>query len=75
MHGSVGGYVTNETYKSKIKAIKDNIFKIGSVRNAAQFTRSLANIADYTQMNTTIKALAKLEFMYPEMPRGKTEKE
>ena len=38
--------VTNKPFKSKVKAIEDDVFEMGSVKNAAQFSRSLLNIAD-----------------------------
>ena len=33
-----GSYTAKKPYKSKIKTIKDNIFEIGSTKNAAQFS-------------------------------------
>ena len=43
-------YGGNTPFKSKIKAMENVIFEMGSVKNAAQFSRSLLNIADYVQM-------------------------
>ena len=44
------GYVGNKPHKIKIKEIKDNVFESGQQKNAAQFTKSLQNVADYVQM-------------------------
>ena len=43
-------YVGNKPFKSKLKAIKDDVFEMRSVKNAAQFSRSLLSIADYVQL-------------------------
>ena len=45
----VRGTITNKPFKSKIKSIEDDLFEVGSVKNAAQFLRSLLNIADHVQ--------------------------
>ena len=63
-----------------IKAIEDDIFKIGSIKNAPQFTKSLLHVADYLQMKynkevgKAIRMLEKPKFIYQEMPKGKMEK-
>ena len=44
------GYMGNKPYKSKIMEIKGDVFKVGSSKNAAQFTKSLLNVADYIQI-------------------------
>ena len=44
-----GNYITNKSNKSKIKTIMDDVFKIGSAKNAAQFSR-LLSMADYIQI-------------------------
>ena len=40
----------NKPYKNKVKEIEENGFEVGSLRNAAKFTRSLLNVSDYIQM-------------------------
>ena len=51
----VGGPVqynipSNKPHKSKISMIQDEVFEIGSVKHAAQFTKSLLNVPDYIQI-------------------------
>ena len=46
MHGR---YVTNKPFKSKINAIKGNMFEVGLLKDAAQFTRLLLNTTDEIQ--------------------------
>ena len=66
-------YVGNKPFKSTLKALKDNVFEMGSVKNATQFLRSLLNIADYVQMKYNNKAgdairnLKYPMFVYPNM--------
>ena len=58
------------------------MFEMGSVKNAAQFIRSLLNIVDFVQMKynnevcKAIRILSKPTFIHLEMPWGviKTDK-
>ena len=70
-------YITNKPFKSQVKVIKDDVFMMRSVKNAAQFFISLLNIADYVQLkynNEVGDAMQDLKhplFNYPEMPEEK----
>ena len=67
-------YVTNTPFKSKVKAIEDDVFKMGAVKKAAQLSRSLLNITHYKKLkysNEVGDAIWDLKhpvFTYPEMP-------
>ena len=75
-----GSYIANKPYKNKIETIEDDVFKIGSVKNVAQFTWSLLNVADYVQMKyndevgEVIWMLMLPQFDYPMMPIEKNKK-
>ena len=47
---NLGSFILNKPYKSKIKFIKEDVFKIGSIKKASQFMISLLNIANHVQM-------------------------
>ena len=40
-----------EAFKSKVKGLEDAVFESGSVEHAAQFVKTLEEIADYVQKN------------------------
>ena len=69
--------MSNKPYNIKIKQIKDDIFEVESVKNAAQFTRLLLNVANYVEMKynnnvgKAIRMLTKLKFKYLDIPVGK----
>ena len=44
-------YVAKKSNQSEVKVIDDNVFEKRLTKNAAQFTKSLQNIASYVQMN------------------------
>ena len=68
-------YIANTPFKSKVKAIEDDVFNMGSVKNFVQFSRSLLKIADYVQLKFNSKVgdamwdLKHPVFTYPEMPQ------
>ena len=65
----------NKPHKSKISKIVNDVFEIGAVKHASQFTKSLKNIADYAQIKynndvaEAIRIMEQLYLTYPEMPQ------
>ena len=43
-------YRSNKPYTSKVKVIEDDVFELRLTQNAAQFIKSLLNIANYIQV-------------------------
>ena len=39
-----------KAFLSKVEAIKDDVFKMETIKNATQFSRSILNIVDYVQL-------------------------
>ena len=80
-----GGHSTNpcgdaRSYRSSAEGIKSDIFDLGASRdNAAQFTRSVKNIANYvhhhypelSDIAATIKTLTKATILVPSPPVAK----
>ena len=65
----------NKPHRSKISRIENDVFEIGSVKHAFQFSKSLKNVANYLQMkynNNVVEAIWTMgapDFNYPEMPQ------
>ena len=64
----------NKQHKSKISKIEDDVFEIGAVKHASQFSKSLQNVADYVQikynsdMAEAIRTMEEQVFIYPDKP-------
>ena len=67
-------YSNNKPCKSKILKIEDNVFDIGVMRHATQFTESLLIIADYvwikynSYVTEAIGTIWPPDFNYPKKP-------
>ena len=69
---------SNKTHKCKISKIEDDIFEIGAVNHASQFSKLLLNVTDYLQIkynDDVAEAIWLMEeqvFNYPEKPKDHT---
>ena len=63
-----------QAFKSKIKGLKDPVFKSGSIKHTAQFTKILEEIANYVQLkynSDVAKMMRDMEhpvFKFPQQP-------
>ena len=63
-----------KAFKSRVEGFKDAVFEIGLIKHAAQFTKTLKEIADYVRikyngnMARTIRDMKRSVFKFPQQP-------